>query len=157
MKRHFVIAMATGLYSGFLKPYAGTWGTIPAWLIGWFLISGNQPLLIAATIITIMLSVWAAGEAEQIFGHDARKIVIDEWAGMLIAFLFLPHSLSVYILAFFAFRFWDVVKMWPAGYLENLPKGWGVTMDDVAAGLHANLTVWALIIISEQFFDYPLI
>lgn len=152
MKRSFkdqiVIFVATGAWSGFLRPYSGTWGTIPAWLIGFFLFEGDLYPLAIATVLTFVLSVWAAGEAEPLFGHDAKRIVIDEWAGMFVTLLFVPLSLVNYIIAFIAFRFFDVVKLPPASQFEKLPRGWGVTMDDIAAGVYANLftqlVVWLL-------------
>ncbi len=148
MKDDFVKMIATGLYSGYLRPYAGTWGTIPAWLIAFFLIKGNVPILVAACVVSLFISVWAAGEAEKLFGHDARKIVIDEWAGMFVTLLFVEHSLIAYGVAFFAFRGFDVVKIPPAAQFERLPGGWGVTMDDIAAGVYACISthavVWAI-------------
>jgi phosphatidylglycerophosphatase A len=156
MKDNLVKLVATGIYSGFMKPYPGTWGTMPAWLIAYFLIGDNTPALIGITIVSIIVSVWAASEAEKVFGHDARKIVIDEWAGMFISLLFLPYTLSVYVLAFLAFRFFDVVKLPPAAQAERLPRGWGVTMDDVVAGIYANLAVRLVLFASEKFFEYDL-
>lgn len=103
----------------------------------------------ATTAVVLALSVWSAGEAEKLFGHDARKIVIDEWAGMLIAFWLLPYSLTNYAIAFIAFRAFDVVKIPPARQCERLPGGWGVTMDDVVAGIQANLftqlVIWIMV------------
>ena len=157
MKDNLVKLVATGLYTGFMKPYPGTWGTMPAWLIAYFLIADNTSVLIGVTAFTCIVSVWAASEAEKVFGHDARKIVIDEWAGMFISLLFLPYSLNVYILAFLAFRFFDVVKLPPAAQAEGLPRGWGVTMDDVAAGVYANLAVRLVLFASVKFFDYSLV
>lgn len=147
--KHLVIVIATGLYSGYIKPFPGTWGTIPAWLIAFFLIKDNLLILAIATVAASALSVWSAGEAEKLFGHDARKIVMDEWAGMFVSLLFVPFSLLNYGIAFVAFRAFDVIKLPPAAQFERLPRGWGVTMDDVAAGIYANLftqaVVWALV------------
>lgn len=149
MKEQLAKLIATGLYSGYGRPFPGTWGTIPAWLLGWFIIGDNQPLLMGTTAVILALSVWSAGEAEKLLGHDARKIVIDEWAGMLIAFWLLPYSLTSYAIAFIAFRAFDVVKIPPARQCERLPGGWGVTMDDVAAGIQANLftqlVIWIMV------------
>lgn len=137
MKDHIVRLVATGLYSGYGWPYPGTWGTGPAWLIAYFLIGGDQRLLIGAVVLSTVLSVWAAGEAEKMFGHDARKIVIDEWAGMFVTLLFVPFSFQNYLIAFVMFRAFDVVKIPPARNAEKLPGGWGVTMDDIVAGVQA--------------------
>ena len=136
---HFIKLIATGLYSGYAPLTSGTFGTIPAVLITWFFIGDNQPVAIAAALVTIAVSVWAAGKAEPLFGHDSKKIVIDEWAGWFVTILFIPVTWQAMLVGFVAFRFFDVVKLWPAGRLEKLPGGWGVTMDDVAAGVQANI------------------
>ncbi len=141
MYQKFSLAVATGLYSGYLRPFSGTWGTIPAWALAYF-VTGAHPIWhIAATIALLFISVWAAGEAEKTLGQDAKSIVIDEWAGMFVSVLFVPVSLTNYLIAFVAFRFFDVVKLPPAAQFERLHGGWGVTMDDVAAGVHACIVV----------------
>lgn len=145
MKDFLVKLTATGLYSGLMRPFPGTWGTIPAWLIAWFVLRDDQTLLIIVTAVTLGLSVWAATEAERLYGHDARKIVIDEWAGMFVALLFVPPSLDYYVAAFFLFRALDVVKIFPARQLEALPRGWGITADDIAAGLQTNIILQIMI------------
>ncbi len=117
----------------------GTVGSIPAWLIAFFLIGDNTFVLAAVTVVTFCASIWSAGKAERTLGRDARKIVIDEWAGMFLALLFVPYSFGNYVIAFFAFRAFDVVKIPPAAQAEKLPGGWGVTMDDVVAGIQANI------------------
>lgn len=148
MKKKIVIALATGFYSGYFPIVAGTIGTIPAWLIAYFVIGPNTVALTVTAIVTTLISVWAAGEAEEIFGHDSKSIVSDEWAGMFITLLFVPFSLTNYLLGFVLFRVFDVIKLWPASAAETLPRGWGVTMDDVVAGVQANLVlhgvIWAL-------------
>jgi phosphatidylglycerophosphatase A len=63
--------------------------------------------------------------------------------------LFVPFGFVNYLIAFAAFRFFDVVKLPPAAQAERLPGGWGVTMDDVAAGVHANILVQIYLIITS--------
>jgi phosphatidylglycerophosphatase A len=137
--------LATGAYSGYFPWIAGTFGTIPAWLIAWFFLGMNQVILVVATLAALLLSVWASGAAEEFLGHDSKKIVIDEWAGMLVSVCFLPYRLDVYIGAFLLFRFYDVIKPYPAGMAEKWPHGWGVTFDDIFAGVYANVTAWLFI------------
>ncbi|HOD67229.1 MAG TPA: phosphatidylglycerophosphatase A [candidate division Zixibacteria bacterium] len=139
MKRGLVQLIAGGLYSGASPIVPGTTGSIPPWLIAWFLLAGNQAALGIVAVLTVFVSVWAAGEAERFYGHDAKKIVIDEWAGMFLTLLFVPYSLVNYLIGFAAFRAFDVVKIPPAAQAERLPRGWGVTMDDVVAGVQANI------------------
>lgn len=137
--------IATGMYTGYFPIVPGTIGTIPAWIIAWFWLGQNGAVMVIATIITIGVSIWTAAKAEPFLGHDSKKIVIDEWAGMFISLVFLPYRLDVYLAGFIFFRFYDVIKPFPAGYSERFPGGWGVTMDDVFAGIYANLTCWACI------------
>lgn len=156
MKTKLAKLIATGLYSGFGRPYPGTWGTVPAWLIGYFLIRGDQMILGIAIAVSFVLSVWSAGEAEKEYGHDARKIVIDEWAGMFVTFLFVPYSLVNYGMAFFAFRAFDVIKIPPARQAEKLPGGWGITMDDMIAGAQACFAVHVAIYYLTEWGYLPL-
>ena len=97
MKDFLTKLFATGLFTGYLRPFPGTWGTIPAWLIAWFLLKGDPTLTWAAAVLTTLLSVAFASLAEPMLGHDSRKIVIDEWAGMFVALLFVPYSLEMYV------------------------------------------------------------
>lgn len=165
MKEFIIKFFATGCFSGYLKPFPGTWGTIPAWLIAWFFLRGEPSLLWGAAIITTVLSIAISSLAEPILGHDSRKIVIDEWAGMFIALLFIDRaplfvsesllmgdsSLQLYVAAFVSFRVFDVIKIWPARQLEKLPGGLGITLDDVAAGIQTVLFVQLVIYAAETF------
>lgn len=149
MKSFIVKALATGFYSGYSPVVAGTVGSIPPLLIAYFFIGESISVLWIVTIVTLIISIWAAGEAENLFGHDSKMIVSDEWAGMFITLLYVPHTPIAYLISFVWFRFFDVIKLWPAGKAEKLSGGWGVTMDDVVAGVQANLvthlTLWTLL------------
>ncbi len=66
--------------------------------------------------------------------------MIDEVVGMMITVSFLPQTGTVWIVGFLLFRFFDIRKPFPV-YLfqDKLPGGWGIVMDDVAAGVMANI------------------
>lgn len=150
MNRESIIKLAaSGFYSGYSSIVPGTTGTIPAWLIAYFLIGNHLMILIAAAVVFTILSVYLAGLAEPILGHDSKKIVIDEWAGMMITLILVPYSLLNYIIAFGAFRLLDAIKIFPARQAESLPRGWGVTADDVVAGIQANLLTQGIIYIAR--------
>ena len=142
---------ATGMYSGYSPLVPGTVGTIPAWLIAFLLIRGDPSILAVVAAAVFIVSVWSAGKAEQMLGHDSKKIVIDEWAGMFLALLFVPYSFGNYLIAFFAFRAFDVIKLPPAARAEKLPGGWGVTMDDVVAGIQANVMTQVVLLVVGWF------
>ena len=137
--------LASGFYSGYSPIVPGTTGTIPAWLIAFFIVRGHPIGTPALAVALLLISVFLAGRAEAGFGHDAKKIVIDEWAGMFVALVFIPYSLTHYIIAFVAFRALDAVKIFPANAAEKLHGGWGVTADDFVAGIQANLLTQLII------------
>ncbi|UCD65026.1 MAG: phosphatidylglycerophosphatase A [Candidatus Zixiibacteriota bacterium] len=152
MFNRLITFVATGFCWGYLRPFPGTWGTIPAWLIAFFLIRGDLRILLAVTVVSFFISVWSSTAAEKTYGRDARMIVIDEWAGMFVTLLLVPFSLTNYAIAFFAFRFFDVVKLPPAAQSEKLRGGWGVTMDDIVAGVYANLATQIAIRVIARYF-----
>lgn len=144
---HLVRLIATGFYSGYIPPWPGTTGSIPPLLISAFLLRGELIPTLIVTFTVCVISFWAAGEGEKLLGHDHRSIVIDEWAGMFVAICFIPFTWINYLLAFFLFRFFDIAKLTPAKQAERLPGGIGVTMDDIVAGVQANLVLqfWLLL------------
>lgn len=130
---------------GFLKPAPGTWGSLGALPFGvLFLWLGGVPLLITMTIIVTAAGFWAAKKFDTAMGgHDSKMIVIDEVAGMWIALIpaaaLNPVSLLV---AFLAFRFFDIVKPYPVSFIDkDIPGAAGVMGDDLMAGLYAGLIV----------------
>ena len=88
--------------------------------------------LVAGTLLSVVIS----DRAEKALGvHDDTRIVIDEWIGAWIAASTAPHMMGrPLIVSFVLFRLFDVLKG-PLAPLQRLPGGWGVTMDDVGAGL----------------------
>ena len=98
---------------------------------------------LAAWAVTVV-GVWAAGSAARRAGaHDPSSVVIDEWAGMWLALAGLPKDLPVVLSAFALFRLLDIAKWPPMRQLERLPGGWGIMLDDVAAGVIARAVLGA--------------
>jgi phosphatidylglycerophosphatase A len=67
---------------------------------------------------------------------DPGVIVIDEIVGFLTANFAAPATLSALLAAFLLFRFFDIIKVFPASQLERLPGGVGIVLDDIMAGLY---------------------
>ena len=107
-----------------------------------------QVAIVAAAAISIgVLGVWAAGGAEKYFGRtDPGQVVIDEVVGQMVTLLLQPGATWKWLFALF--RIFDVVKPFPARRLERSPGGWGIMLDDVAAGAYGlgvlALLGWAL-------------
>ncbi len=151
MKNNLIRFFASGFYTSYSSFIPGTTGTIPALLIAYFLLGPVENAMLIAAVIMTALSVWIATLAEELYGHDAKRIVVDEWAGMFIALILVPYSVLNYLIAFVAFRLLDAVKIFPANVAERLPKGWGVTADDVVAGIQANLVTHLAIYLLSRF------
>lgn len=150
--------IVSGLGTGYL-PASGTWGSLGPCLV--FLaiaygMGGALPtarlgawptnlamlvLLVASSVACVKLGAFA----EQAYGtKDPGECTIDEWAGQALTLLFLPLSAgSGYWLtvaaAFAAFRFFDILKPPPVRAMEKYPLGWGVLLDDLLAGVYANI------------------
>lgn len=94
-------------------------------------------LLALATVGAIAV----AGRADALWQeHDSGKIVIDEIVGMAIALVGFPPTWTNVLVVFVIFRFFDVVKLWPASYCDRqMPGGAGVVLDDVVSGIYANV------------------
>ncbi len=98
-----------------------------------------------------MISVVTAGSAEKIIDRkDPGVIVIDEIIGMLITLINAPNNILVWILGFFIFRFFDILKPFPIGVIDRrINGGIGIVMDDVLAGVYSLIV---LQIICHLFF-----
>jgi len=100
--------------------------------------------------ILFAIAVPASTRAERWYGHDAKAIVIDEVAGMAVTFAAIPAPAEgqtwwVLGVGFLLFRIFDVLKPFPANRAQDLPGGWGVVLDDVAAGIYANVCLQVLL------------
>jgi len=120
----------------------GTAGALAGVLIFYFI---NHNLIIYWVITTciIVLGIWLSGIAEkEIFKQkDSQHIVIDEVAGYLISMSFFTlNDYWLYILlGFILFRAFDILKPFPINKLQNLKGGFGVMLDDILAGVYANI------------------
>jgi phosphatidylglycerophosphatase A len=145
-------AVGTFLGAGLLRPGPGTWGSAAAALL--WLATGKSLhlapgplawLTLAAAAGALVIGIPAATLVERESGReDPGHVVIDEVAGQWIALIHSRVNLSHLLAGFLFFRLFDIVKPWPARQLEGLPAGWGIMLDDVAAGVYALLLMQAL-------------
>ena len=142
---------------GFLPKAPGTWGSLAIlpllYAIGkfeapFFLFI---PFLLVATTVTSFIAQYAQ-KANKV--HDPSWIVMDEVLGMWTAWLFThPNYSSLYslIIVFGQFRFFDIIKFWPASYFDKMEHGAGTILDDIASGIFAGI---AFLVIT-QFVTIP--
>ena len=145
MKRFFLL-FATGFGVGYSPVAPGTLGTLIAIPIYYFLSEIPSPLYEVTLVGFFFLSVWVSGNAERLFGkEDDQRIIIDEMIGFLITMLWIPKTTRFIIIGFILFRFFDILKPFPIRRLERrLKGGFGVVLDDVMAGVYANIVLHLL-------------
>lgn len=142
--------LAFGLGSGLAPKAPGTFGTLAALPIYWWLLADLAPWVFALiTLLTFVLGVYICEKTSQDLGvHDHGGIVIDEWVGMWITLFLLPKSLFWLALAFVLFRFFDIIKPWPIKWLDQHVKGgFGIMIDDVLAGVMAWLVLQGILLL----------
>jgi phosphatidylglycerophosphatase A len=140
MNRFFLV-LATGFGVGYSPVAPGTLGTLIAIPVYYFLSAIPSPIYEITLIGFFFLSVWISGNAEIFFGKkDDQRIVIDEMMGFLITMLWVPKTILFVTIGFFLFRLFDILKPFPIRRLEKrLKGGFGVVLDDVMAGVYANI------------------
>ncbi len=148
MKLTDYLALALATFGvGYLPLMPGTYGSLVA--VGIFLgftqlVKGNAlvALVLVSIVAVTFAGIWAASRTEELSGRkDPGKVVVDEVAGQLISLfpltLFGHWSIVAVIISFILFRFFDIVKPYPARRLEALKGGYGVMCDDLIAGVYA--------------------
>ncbi|WP_069659248.1 phosphatidylglycerophosphatase A family protein [Arcticibacter eurypsychrophilus] len=108
----------------------------------------SPPLSVLIALIIFAVGWFTAEKMEPLWGKDNYRIVIDEIAGMYITMLFVPLSLKTLFVGFVLFRLFDITKPFYIRRLEKLPGGLGVMMDDVLAGIYANLILQIALFVS---------
>lgn len=142
--RTLVIVLATVGGVGYAPVASGTAGSLVVLpLVPWLarVRMESWPTGVGLVVGLTLLAIWAAGRAEVVFGGaDHGRIVIDEVAGMAVAALCIPATWGAAVVAFLAFRMFDVLKPFPAGAIDRrVHGGLGVVGDDLVAGVYAGL------------------
>ncbi|MCC6865551.1 MAG: phosphatidylglycerophosphatase A [Ignavibacteria bacterium] len=143
---------------GFIPIASGTFGSLVG--LGLYLVPKVSEFyyLILLIVLIFFIGVFCAEKMRHRWGEDAPEIVIDEVAGQLFTYLigsivfeifftfksFDPEfafnaKLTFAVVGFLTFRFFDIVKLEPAKYFDKKDSGFGIMMDDIAAGLYAGI------------------
>lgn len=144
--RRLITSFATGAYVGYAPIAPGTFGAVLGLVIGKWLCAPLWTRWPAPFLIIFALlfagACFVAGAAETEVGeHDASQIVIDEVFGMIATMFLNPTSWLPLLGGFALFRLFDILKPWPASYFDRMAGGAGVMLDDLAAGIYANLVL----------------
>lgn len=130
------------------SPYApGTCGSLAAIVLAPFIFMPLPMFWRVVLLLAVLLSgTISAGRAEVLLGKkDPSEVVIDEVLGQWLTCLpFATLGFWEYAAAFALFRLFDITKPWPVRNLERLGGGFGIMIDDAAAGLYAMICLLLL-------------
>ena len=156
MKLRAAQILSTCFGIGYFPLAPGTVTSIVAVLGYYFFPVLHNPLLLLSLVLLCSgAGIWAGGVMEEHYGEDPSIVTIDELAGQWLALVFLPEGLVPLALSLLLFRFFDIAKPGPVDAAQRLPGGWGIMVDDLLAGLFANLSVWGLLLLLSLFHLSP--
>lgn len=153
MRDKAVLFAATGFFSGYLPCAPGTFGTLLGLPVCYIL--SKIDFLTAGVYIMLFIAfaVWVAHAAEKLLQkNDPGCIVVDEVAGILVTFIGVPFSMLSAGAGFIAFRIMDIWKPFPIRRIEKkVTGGAGIVLDDLLAGVYANLLLRAILLAGDSF------
>jgi phosphatidylglycerophosphatase A len=132
--------IATLSFIGYLPFAPGTFGSLAAFFL-FVLLKPDPYFHILILFLLIPIGVVSSHYTERFFDvKDSRHIVIDEFCGYLLSVVFLPFGYTEAVIAFFLFRFFDILKPFPIKKIESiLSGGKGIMADDIMAAIYTNL------------------
>ena len=139
--------LSFGFGSGLARRAPGTFGTLAAYPIYWYLAPRlSDYLFILFLIFAFFLGIGACGGTGRNLGvADYGGIVWDEIVAMLLVLFFTPQGWHWSLLAFLLFRFFDILKPPPIRHFDsNWHGGLGVMFDDLLAAGYALLCMAAI-------------
>lgn len=146
MKKLFSLFYATGLFTGYFPFAPGTIGSITGLFLVLLLNQLSWVWQLLSFFLAFIFAILATKVAIEYFQEkDPPKVVIDEILGIWITFMLFDLTWEKLFWGFLFFRFFDIVKPFPVGYIDKNIKGaTGVIMDDVVAGFMAKGLLWVI-------------
>ena len=154
---HFIsLALATGLGVAYLTPFAKATLASAVTAVIYYVLARDygeislNAILLAATVIVFFIGVAVSARVKSDDDPDPSKVVIDEVAGQLAALMVLaPVEWWSVLAAFLLFRIFDVWKPLGIRRLEEIGGGWGIMLDDLAAGVLAAIVINVAVLIAN--------
>ena len=128
--------LALGFGTGLAPVAPGTVGTLLGFPFYWMLTLWFGPSeILIATVLMFILGIWACQRTGNDMGiADHSSMVWDEVVAFVMILVFTPPGLFWQAFAFFAFRFFDILKPPPIREADRRWKGgFGVMFDDILA------------------------
>ena len=153
MKNNSILFILSELFCtifkiGNFKYMPGTLGSIVGIIIGLF-IKNKFPItfyiliiILICLIAIIMINIYQTKVDSK---EDHSEIIIDEFIGQQIPLFFIELTTLNILLCFIFFRFFDILKVFPANYIDRKFKNsYGIIADDLVAGLQALVIIYII-------------
>ena len=108
-------------------------------------------IFIAIFILIFLLSLFFINKFSSFTqSHDSKIIVIDEFLGIYLILIFYDQIKIIdpyvtIVLIFILFRFFDILKIFPANIVDKkLKSSFGVILDDLIAGIYTIIILYIL-------------
>ncbi len=147
--RILTLTITTFFGIGYLPLMPGTFASF-AYLLFYLFAPKEFPFYLSLFLISIVFftGVIFSSRAEKIFEKkDPRPVVIDEVLGQMVSLFLIPSRIEPLLIGFFLFRIFDVLKPFPCFDVQKIKGGWGIMLDDLFAGIWANIFLRIIIAI----------
>lgn len=131
---------ATCCYVGYLPAAPGTWAALLAAILLYLFPFFHSPIV----VLFLLAGGVAAAQVARGNQADPGYVVIDEFAGMLVAMAGHAVTFRNLFIGFILFRAFDILKPYPVRKLERLPGAYGIIADDVLAGIFASAVLFVI-------------
>ncbi len=151
--RHPIFFIAAGFGSGLLPWIPGTWGTVVAIPIYFFMNYLSLSIYSIILLAMIVGAIYCSHVTAKAWGlHDHPVIVCDEIVGYLVTMIMAPAGWCWFIIGFLLFRLFDVWKPWPICWLDQkVHGGFGIVVDDLVAGVFAWIVMQLIYVLIQLF------
>ena len=139
-------------YSGYIKKWPGTFASIISILLLFPVVKFgfvSKEIFIIIFILIFILSLFFINKySNYTKSHDSGIIVVDEFLGIYLILLFYDQIkiINPYVtmmLIFILFRFFDILKIFPANIIDKrLKSAFGVILDDLIAGIYTIIILY---------------
>lgn len=136
----FALILSSWFGVAMMPVVPGTFGTLAAIPLAIAIASLGPVAGACFLFFFLLLAIWVSGRsAKAIEKEDPAEVVIDEVVGLLMTLFLLPATGFNLCLGFVLFRFFDILKPYPIRKLERIGGGAGIVLDDLLAGIYANV------------------
>ena len=141
-------------YSGYFKFWPGTFSSFISILILFPIVYLNLISLSFFILIFVLIFFFSLFLIKyysvETNTHDSGIIVIDEFLGIYFIFIFydliyISSNVLTLALIFILFRFFDILKIFPANVIDKKMKNsLGVLLDDLVASIYTVIILYSI-------------